>query len=152
DGSHDGISPGKQIIQRDHANSRPDSTEEIKMQEFSRSPSLFKICSEHPERQHVPDDVPESGMQEHVGGKLPHEKVFYDELRRQRQELQRPVQLQELKEKSGQKNSDVADQQPLHTFGKTRHVESADRSRSTAERHGETSRLDPEYHCEDKPP
>ncbi len=56
--------------ERDYARRRCRS-DEIELEKFPRSPLPFQIGAEHPESEHVEEDVEEAAMQEHVSQRLP---------------------------------------------------------------------------------
>jgi len=68
DGWYGRIAPRENIVADDYADTGSDSAEEVELQKAPGSPSAFQIGAEHPKRQHVPNDVAKSAMQEHVGG------------------------------------------------------------------------------------
>ena len=50
---------------------RADAGDEVELQEVPRAPDPLELGAEHPERQHVEQDVEQAAVQEHVGGELP---------------------------------------------------------------------------------
>src|SRR6202049_185732 len=74
-GRYERISPGQQEISEHHTDSGPDSTEEIKLKKLAGSPYSFQIGAEHPQSQHVPNDVAKAAMQEQIRRQLPYEEV-----------------------------------------------------------------------------
>ena len=55
---------------REHA--APIAGDEVELQEVARAPDALELGAEHPQRQHVEQDVEHAAVQEHVGGELPH--------------------------------------------------------------------------------
>jgi hypothetical protein len=56
-----------------HAQSGADAADEIELQKAAGAPAVLQILAEHPQHQHVEEDVaePERVVQEHVGEQLP---------------------------------------------------------------------------------
>src|SRR5260370_839476 len=76
DGPARRIAPRQEVVRQDDANPRADSTIEVKAKELAGAPDAFQVGAEHPERQHVPDNVSEPAVQEQVGRQLPKVKLF----------------------------------------------------------------------------
>ena len=60
-----------------------DAGHEIELQEIPRPPDPLELRAEHPQRQHVEQDVEDPAVQEHVGGELPHPELVQHERRHQ---------------------------------------------------------------------
>ncbi len=50
---------------------RADAAHEVELQEVARAPHALELGAEHPERQHVEEQVEEAAVQEHVRRRLP---------------------------------------------------------------------------------
>ncbi len=62
-----------------------DACEEIELEKIARAPDPFQLGAEHPQRQHVEQDVKDSRVQEHVGDELPRPELMHHERRHQAQ-------------------------------------------------------------------
>ena len=71
------------IVRDDDADARTHSTEEIELQKSLGPPGALDLRTEHPESQHVPDNVTETAVQEQVGDKLKDGEVLDDGNRHQ---------------------------------------------------------------------
>ena len=85
DGGDVRIAPRQNVVEDHYANARAHGAEEIKLHEAASSPNSFDVGAEHPERQHVPDDVTESAVQKSVGDQLPDGEILDDVHRSERQ-------------------------------------------------------------------
>src|SRR5260370_12681610 len=135
---------GEQVASQYDANSGPEPAEEIKLDEAAGSPHAFQVGAEHPQRQHIPNDVTKSAMEEKVGSQLPDEEILHHFGRNKSEEAEWPIQTNQLCEEAQQEDGDIADEQPLDALRKSGGVKDAGPG-STAERHEKTARLDSEY-------
>ena len=53
----------------------PTTQNKIELQEFLRSPVLLLLRTEHPQHQHIEQDVHDSCVQERIGNQLPYPAV-----------------------------------------------------------------------------
>ena len=107
-----------QICQH-HANARANAADEIVLQEAPRSPGLLNRRPEHPECEHVEDDMPEAGeaVQKKVGEQLPHRTP--DHCRgHQKQAVEDGLTANPGAEEVDDVDSDVGYDQPFHACGK----------------------------------
>jgi len=102
------------------------------------SPVRFKLRAEHPERQHIPDNVSETAVEEQVGDQFPYRKHLHDGSGNQFEKAERSVQSNE---EGKNEYGSIADQQSLHTFGKAGGGEDAQTAGSSAVSHGKRGRL-----------
>src|SRR6266852_2911067 len=58
-------------IQRHITEAGADSTHKIVLEKTARAPVLLESGSEHPQREHVEQDMLDAAVQEHIGCKLP---------------------------------------------------------------------------------
>ena len=88
---------------------RADPGHEVELQEVPRAPDPLELGAEHPQRQHVEEDMKQPAVQEHVGAELPDPEPVDDEERNQAERLgERPHD--ELCEK----DDDVGADERLH--------------------------------------
>ena len=71
------VAPWQQIICQNDANSRAHATEEIELQEAPRAPQPLELGAEHPQGEHVEQDVRDAAVKERIGDQLPDIKMSH---------------------------------------------------------------------------
>ncbi len=93
------------------------SRQEIELQKAPISETSFKLRAEHPQDEHVQEEVQEVSVQEHVGEQLPEEEVAEEQTRHQIEVGKRSGSLEDdLKDE----DHDVEDDQEPYGGGKLR--------------------------------
>src|SRR5262249_28624887 len=99
---------------RDHnANSSADSTEKVESQKTPGSPRLFQFSAEHPEREHVEQNMPDAAVKKHVGDQLPYEQQLHHSFRVQGKVPKHLIDARSTREVPDDKNRDIQNQEPL---------------------------------------
>jgi hypothetical protein len=79
---------------------------------------LFELCPEHPQGEHIEKDVHEPAMQEHVGNRLPKEKILDEQLRYQAA-VNDHILIQFRQEPSKEKDHDIGNEKYANTRGQS---------------------------------
>ena len=114
--NHADIHFAEQQIDDHHTNSGANPADKVVSQEAFGSPLAFQIRSEHPQRQHVEQNVREAIriVQKHVSEKLPHRQMLDYGLWHQREKEEDLPRVRASGEEVDDEERDVRNQQPLY--------------------------------------
>src|SRR5262249_36568588 len=94
------------------AQAADDGGEQVEAEELAPAVKLLDVAAEPPEKEHVPEEVPEAAMQKRVGEEAPDLPLHHvgDE---EREQVEDEGGTMALADQLGEEDHDVDDDQPL---------------------------------------
>ena len=115
-GRHTGVGSGSRILYPVHPElyqPGPDTADDVIGEETPAAEVVFQSPAEHPQGEHIEEDMPEIGMQEHIGQRLPDMEIApFPET--QRPEFEQRIAYPSRQQYLRQKDENVYYQQVRH--------------------------------------